>query len=212
MKHITIIIPTRNRVSKLARCLDAMPSAPWVSVIVGIDGDATTMFSLDFIHSYKLAIYSPEHIGSMRLCNLLVPMVEDGLLMLCDDMELLPNALEKALNAFNEAFPDDDGVLGIHQEGISSYAPTGVCLMGSKFLARYPDKQVFNPDYGHFGDVEIYELAAKLDRYKFGGKEIAVYHHHEEDQTHHEGRKSKVADAVLRKSRRESGSIWGLTP
>ena len=210
MKHITIVIPTRNRLMKLRKCLSAIPQLPWVSVIVGVDGDLDTMLSLELNHPFQLAVYSSKHIGSMRTCNLITPMVGDGLLLLCDDMELLPGALEEALSAFNEAFPDDDGVLGFHQEGISSYAPTGVCLMGAKFLSRYPGKQVFNPEYGHFGDVEIYELAAKLDRYKFGGKEVAVYHHHEEDQTHHEGRKSKVADATLRRTRREAGEIWGL--
>lgn len=213
MDHITIAIPTRNRLGKLAECLRVIPREPWVRVVVGCDGDFRTAQALtnaegDFPH---ILVISPEHIGSMALCNLMSPLAEDGLLCLCDDMFILPGALEAAIERFNAVFPDDDGVLGIHQTGISSYAPTGVCLMGKKFLDRYPGKQVFNTAYGHFGDVEIFELANKLGKYKFGGQEVAVYHHHEEDQTHHDGRKHKVHDAKLRQERRDAGQIWGLT-
>lgn len=211
MKHITIIIPTRNRLEKLWSCLEAIPEESGIKVIVGCDGDPDTATELlsPVYRPVDLVVVSREHIGSLRLCNLMTPMAEDGLLPLCDDMEFIPGALTRALEKFNQAFTDDDGVLGLHQEGISSYAPTGVCLIGRKFLSRYPGKQLFNTDYGHFGDVEIYELAHKLDRYEFGGKEVAVYHHHEEDQTHCESRRCKKVDEVLRQKRRESGLIWG---
>jgi hypothetical protein len=194
------------------RCLECIPRHPWVKVVVGCDADSWTAQNL--VHPLvgtppDFTLWSKKHLGSMRLCNLLAASVEDGLIPLCDDMELLPGALEKALEKFNQEFPDDDGVLGFHQEGLTSYAPTGLFLMGQKFLARYPGKQVFNTTYAHFGDVEIYELAHKLGKFKFGGKEVAVYHRHEEDGTHKESRKIKAIDAALRKDRRESGQIWG---
>jgi hypothetical protein len=225
MTKITIIIPTRNRFPELLRLLASISSLKWIEIIVGIDGDLDTLMSLtDLMRIGKsfrtpdLVIYSPIHIGSMALSNRLSSLVTDGVIPTCDDMEFLPGIIEGALDIFNQNFPDDDGVLGLHQEGLPSYCPTGICLMGQRFLSRYPNKWLFCPEYYHFGDVEIYHLAAKLGRFQAGGKEIAVLHHQAGyegrplDQTHHDARVKQREDSELRIKREQEGKIWGDDP
>jgi hypothetical protein len=213
MKQITILIPTRNRLDKLRCCLASIPAHPWIQVVVACDGDALTAKELSTgLAPYQrvdMVIFNREHVGSIKLCNLLTPMAQDGLLPVCDDMELHAGAIETAMERFNDAFPDDDGVLGFHQTIIAGYAPTGVCLIGQKFLRRYPGKQLFCPEYDHYGDVEIYDLAEKYGKFQFGGKGVAVNHWHEKDQTHRDGQRANGDDRQLRAARQENGLIWG---
>lgn len=211
MKSVTIIIPTRNRLKKLLWCLGTIPREPWVRVIVGCDGDLDTAQALTALKGDipHMLVISMEHVGSMELCNLLAPFADDGLLPLCDDMGFHPEALGSAVDRFNDLFPDDDGVLGLHQTGVSSYGPTGVCLMGQKFLCRYPGKRIFNPAYAHFGDGEICRLAQKIKRFEFSGEGIAVHHDHEQDQTHKESHRTRGQDRVLKEKRIADGEVWG---
>ena len=110
MEHITVIITTRNRMERLKGCLASIPKAPWVSVIVGCDADYKTAQALCSETEYpNIVLYSQKHVGSLRLANLLASMAPDGLFLLCDDMEILPGSMEKALEKFNQEFPDDDG-------------------------------------------------------------------------------------------------------
>ena len=218
MNNITIIIATRHRAGKLRRCLASIPLEPWIKVIVGCDGDpgmaVALLVSKSPYRPVDLVIASREHIGSIAMRNLMAPMAGDGLLQLCDDMDFQPGALQIALDSFNRHFPDDDGVLGIHQEGINSYHPTGVFLMGQRFLQRYPGKQLMFPGYRHYGAQEIHRLADSLGRFAFE-PEAAVYHHHpgahkdQADQTHQESQMCKEQDQVLSLERQREGKIWG---
>jgi hypothetical protein len=218
MDNITIIIATRNRAGKLRRCLASIPLEPWIKVIVGCDGDpgmaVALLVSKSPYRPVDRVISSRGHIGSIAMRNLMAPMAGDGLLQLCDDMDVQPGAIEKALDSFNRHFPDDDGVLGIHQEGINSYHPTGVFLMGQRFLQRYPGKRILCPDYRHYGAQEIHRLADSLGRFAFE-PEAAVYHHHpgahkdQVDQTHQESQMCKEQDQVLSLERQRGCKIWG---
>ena len=130
-------------------------------------------------------------------------------------MEILPGSMEKALEKFNQEFPDDDGVLGFHQIGLPGYCPTGVCLIGQKFLNRYSNKWPLCPEYYHFGDPEIYDLANKLGKFRFAGEGVTVFHHQAGyegrplDQTHHDARLHQQEDSDLRVKRQQEGKIWG---
>ena len=81
----------------------------------------------------------------------------DGFIGLCDDVELLPNTLEKAVLLHNQKFFDTDGVVGFAQDcpGYPRYTFKwfGQTLIGRKFVERYRDAnyQICCPDYYHFG-------------------------------------------------------------
>ncbi len=215
MKHIDIVIPTRNRIEKLEGTLDSIPKRlPNVSIIVVCDGDRDTFEYLIKNHKEVHAELVPENKGTVFCRNWGSRNVKDGLLYGTDDIIFLENSIENALECFNKNFPDDDGVVGFVQEG-NSFHPTGIALVGQKFLQRYPSKQLFCPYYFHFACFEIYNLCNKLGN-KFVQEEKArVFHYHpcnfpdQMDQTHKDARKFKQEDFIMKAKREKKKLIWG---
>ena len=214
MKHITIIIPTRNRFPKLKRALDSILNVKNVDIIVVCDGDESTYKNLSAKSFEDIKrILIPKHKGSVYCRNYAMQNVKDGVLCFCDDTTFRSNAVDIALKEFNRYFPDDDGVLGLRQN--HQHHPAGITLIGQKFLNRYPDRQVFNPQYNLFACQEIEWLATHYGKFQMS-KDILVNHYHpcfypnEKDKTHIEGRITKNKDMRLIQERKQKGLIWGL--
>ena len=193
MKNLDIVIATRDRYEKLKRALNSIPKKSFIKINIIIDKGCN---------------------GAVYCRNLVIPKCEDGVLYATDDMTFEPNAIENALSAFNRKFPDDDGVVGFVQIP-DNFHPTGVALVGQKFLQRYPDKQLFNPEYFHFACQEIYWLASRLG--KFHQEPTAIIRHYhpaffkeEMDKTHQEARIHREKDHALMRERQAKGLIWGL--
>jgi len=218
VKHIDIIIPTRNRWEKLQRCLKSIPrQAPRVilSVIVVCDGDIETAQRLMAMSDglVNRVIFVQEHSGSVFCRNLVTQTVEDALIYGVDDIEFMPGSIELAIERLREYYPDGDGVVGFNYVG-SSQSKTATCLVGQKFLLRYPQRKLFYPDYFHFSCQEIDRLAAKLGKLHFEEK-AEVHHYHpawnrsEMDKTHAEARVHRESDLGLSSKRKAKGLIWG---
>jgi glycosyltransferase involved in cell wall biosynthesis len=216
MERIDILIPTRNRLGKLERCLSTIPGRAFGAKIythILCDGDEKTYnhFKND---PYYICKYFPGHNGSVKLRNLEAKDCEDAILYAVDDMEFFPGALEQAVDEFKEKFPDDDGVLGFTQIGQNTFNPAGVALMGKQFVNRYPDKQIFYPEYFLFACQEIHWLAEKLKRF-YLSPNAKIMHYHpsfhktEMDQTHKDGRIHTKKDHALITERKSKGLIWG---
>jgi len=215
MKQIDVVIPTRNRTRKLQQTLDSIPSCSNIRVIVVCDGDSHTYSWLKHNRGDVEARFVAEWRGAVYCRNSVICEVRDGLLYATDDIVFLENSIHNAFECFNKNFRDEDGVVGFVQEG-NNFHPTGVALVGQKFLQRYPSKQLFCPLYFHFACQEVYDLCCKLGNKFVQAKEAKVFHYHpcnfpeEMDQTHNDARKFKVKDHELMNYRRENGLIWGL--
>ena len=219
MKFIDIVIATRNRYMKLARTIESIPDLDFIGVQVVVDGEMDTVERIQRDwrfwkkHNFTL-IHHPEHKGATICRNLVIPKRQDGVLYATDDIAFGPNACERALESFNEHFPDDDGVLGLAQTGNRKYHPTGVALIGKKFLDRYPGRKPFYPEYFHFAAQEIHWLAEKLGKF-YHEPRASIRHYNpfmdkkHMDQTHEDARIHKVRDKMLRESREFKGLIWG---
>jgi hypothetical protein len=99
-----------------------------------------------------------------------------------DDIEFQDDAIDNAMKEFNDRFKDDDGVIGFTQIGVRDFHPSGVGLVGKKFLDRYPGRKLFNPMYYHFACQEI-----------------------------HDARIRRTEDLNLKDRRQREGKIWGLS-
>ena len=211
MKKITITIATRNRLEKLRRCLASIPKLDWVTTWVYCDADEKTFHEL--IKEDIWVGCSLKHLGCAQIQNIMSASGEDGLLCLVDDATLYAQTLQIAIDSFNEHFPDDDGMLGLGQDGTTG-SPWGLFLLGQKFLQRFPGKQISFPGYWHFGDMEIHALADKLGKFHFEPA-ARVYHFHpdehpeEKDQTHIDARVWKTEDFALFRERELAGLLWG---
>src|SRR5690606_7735798 len=124
-----------------------------------------------------------------------------------------PHAIETAVSVFNALFPDNDGVLGLGQS--SDHHPTGVALIGSVFLNRYPGRQPFYPKYWHFAAQEIEWLAKAVGRFHYDKgpfvRHVSPYTTGKAfDSTHHDARLHKDKDRAIKDRRKAAGQIWGL--
>ena len=218
MQHIDIVIATRNRYEKLKRTLKSIPDKPYIRVGIAIDGEINTLNKFieeaEIIQNMKIGfLYTEDHRGAVFCRNEAIQYCEDGILYATDDITFEPNSIENAFNAFNRYFPDDDGVIGFVQIP-DNFHPTGVALVGQKFLQRYPSKQLFNPEYNHFACQEIYWLASMLKRFHQEPTAIIRHYHpaffrEEMDETHREARIHREKDHALMKERQDKGLIWG---
>lgn len=219
MKYIDLIIPTRNRWEKLKRCLNSIPkNIPNVdlNIIIICDGDLQTTQQILNLNDGQISkvVYVNKHSGSVYCRNLMTQCAEDAVLYATDDIEFKPGAIEAAIKAMAEHFPDEDGIIGFHQGDNQSYSEAGVALLGQKFLQRYPQRKLFFPAYFHFSCQEIERLGNKLEKlYLEKAAEIIHYHpsfnHHEVDETHREARAKRDADRTISVTRRKSHKIWG---
>jgi len=214
MKHLSIVVPTRNRSAKLLRMLNSVPIDAQFPVIVVCDGETITQQILrnlvaqrPFMHIISTRLQQ----GSAYCRNLAIKDCTDGVLYATDDIVFDPGSIEYAMRSFNQRYLDDDGVVGFTQR-LSKFHPTGVALVGQKFIQRYPNKQLFFPGYFHFCCQEVHELAVKFDRFYLDPKATLLHYYpgrHEVDQTHFEAREYKAQDFALRKNRKKLGVIWG---
>jgi GT2 family glycosyltransferase len=220
MNHITITVPTRNRKDKLYRMLASLPDTDLIDVFIVFDDDMETFADLAMNkprpwNGKMRCVPLRTHEGSVSCRNIAAQNCEDGMLYATDDIEFDKGAIESAFDIFNKNFKDDDGVVGFVQYP-HEFHPTGVALIGRKFLARYPEKKPFYPDYFHFSAFEIYWLCEKI-----GGKFVQdpnakIKHLHpcfnpdQMDQTHRDARVHHSIDKKIKKERKSKGLIWGL--
>lgn len=220
MKTFTIVIPSRNRLEKLQKTLASIPFFSYLSVYIICDGDARTKYELEKNLRPDTKIRcSGAHKGAVWCRNEIIKHEQDGVLYGTDDITFLPGSLEAAFELFNQKFKDDDGVVGFKQTP-GSYDPTGVALVGQTFLQRYPDKQLFFPQYYHFSSQEVFRLCERIR--VFSNKnvfvqddKVMVEHLHPSkftqllDKTHVEARVYSSRDHSLSKQRKNKGLVWG---
>jgi len=214
MNHLDIVVPTRNRSAKLLRMLRSIPIDARFSIVLVCDGETITQQVLQNLlpnRPFMRIIRTAKQQGSAYCRNLAIKDCEDGVLYATDDIVFDPGSIAYIMESFNKRYPDNDGVVGFTQRK-SKFHPTGVALVGKKFVQRYPFKQLFFPGYFHFCCQEVHELAVKLDRFYLDPKATLFHYYpssHEADQTHFEARKYKAEDFKLRRRRKKLGIIWG---
>lgn len=222
MKTIEVVIPTRNRHDKLSQVIDSIvkcepinhDSIPvYIEIILIFDGDHAGWKK--FRHSGNRCIYMVGHNGAVKCRNTWISTSKaDFILYATDDIIFDEYSIETVFESMTRNFPDGDGVCGFHQEGNDKYHPTGVALVGKKFIDRYPGRQLFNPDYFHFACQEIHWLAKKLDKF-FLCMGAVVKHLNPNikkeymDSTHHDARIHTKEDHALIAKRIADGLIWG---
>lgn len=224
-----ILIPTRGRTEKLYKCLESIEGCKHedkihVGIIFDNDEDGFSKFeperfNLNSSCRLLLSEWSDAEVpaGSVHCRNSVLSenrFKKHNVLYAVDDVVFKPGSIDAAIDELYENFPDGDGVIGFRQDG-NSFHPTGMALVGSRFVDRYPDRQLFYSGYFHFAAQEIHWHAEKLGKFKQGSEKVCVEHFHpqrpdvEIDKTHVDARKHKKRDMGLIKERQEKKLIWG---
>lgn len=217
MNKIDVIIATRNRYNKLMGVIGSIPGqedgVP-IHINVACDGDIDTYNKIRDHERIKNLIYTSEQMGAVYCRNELSKDCECHVLYATDDIIFKPGAIRFALRKLYECFPDDDGVVGFRQEGNKKFSKSGVGLIGSKFMKRFPDKKIFYPKYFHFAAQEILALAEKYNKFAFCESAVVIHlnpfiKNEYMDKTHIDARIHKDRDHRMSIARQKAGEIWG---
>lgn len=134
---------------------------------------------------------------------------------LCDDMEMLDGCLLNGIKCFSDNFPDLDGVVGFNQVNVPNGCPNAIGIVGRKFAERFPGRNIYCPDYHHFGvDAECMAYAESVGKFKFC-EEAKIYHYHpacscrKPDDTHKSLRVLASNDHSIQEERKKRGLVWG---
>jgi len=222
MNEITLVIPTRDRVAKLDRCLDSIGkdkiNFPFKLVVV-CDGCEKTHDKFSNDERVDRLFFIDGHHGSVFCRNYASSRCNDGFSWGVDDVVYEDDFFNRAIESYSKRFPDDDGVLGFnvlnnkHRVRKASQSICGLGLVGKKWLERYPEKKLLYPEYFHFSIQEVATLGTKLNKI-YLDMSLKVYHlspaaGEPADKTHSEARRHRVEDKQLFRERCAQGLVWG---
>jgi len=207
--NITIIIPTYDRLESLKRTIlsIAIGNHRGVKVIIIIDGnnEMRPVFPASFI----TVLHNENRMDWIFSMNRALKETKeaDAVIYASDDLWFPAHAISKAAAAMKECFPDSDGVISLKQTGGGVDSAFG--LIGKKFIDRFPDRQVFCPDYMHYvSDVELGNYAKSINKF-FICPDVILEHKRLEDKTRKLGLKVLDADLATERERIRKGFLWG---
>ena len=124
-----------------------------------------------------------------------------------DDIFFPWDCLHCALHTMKRRFPDGDGLVTIGKKNRCAFG-----LFGSKFADRFPDRQVFCPDYFHYGgDSELYRTVQTLGRFAYPPNRMSqVQHSRLKDESWRMARRKRGKDLEMYKRREAKGFSWGI--
>ena len=161
--------------------------------------------------------FLPEYTVPTFWNSYLKDMKADALLYLNDDTELYEDTLEVVIEDFQREFPDTDGVLGLNQVNIKDphKVESAFGVIGTKYADRFPNRQVWCPDYHRFyGDWELWKHAKDRGRFYFSPV-ARINHYHPctdtklEDATHYAVRTYLKQDKITFQRRQALDLLWG---
>ena len=218
-----LVIPTLNRPQKLTACLNSI-----VASKQDLDIHTYVYFSdkeelEDFSNRYKNAKWITCKYTDYTKCttfwnNHIKTMSAKAVVYLNDDVLLYPDTLSKLIKTYLKYFPDFDGVMGINQCNlpIEKTVKAAFGVVGTEYANRFPDRQVFCPEYYRlYGDMEVYLYAKSINKFHYA-ENVKIQHLHpdftkEKDETHRAVRKFKEKDCPIFNMRQNKKLLWGKT-
>ena len=141
----------------------------------------------------------------------------DVMCYLNDDVIIKEDMFRQIIKAFAIHFPDLDGIIGLNQKNITDLqkVKSAFGAIGIKYADRFPNREVFCPDYYRFfADFELWQYAKQINKFVFC-KEAQLVHLHPafyknlEDETHKEVRKYLSLDKKTFQRRQIEELLWG---
>jgi hypothetical protein len=202
--RVDIVIPTWRRPEKLARCIASIEHQTYPNIGIHAIEDTDRLFAFGvwnrFLRTWK---------GG------------DCFVYLCDDVELSPGCISAAISDLAQHWPDGDGMVGFHQSicGKDGWSASAMGLVGREFADRFPDRQLFCPDYTRFhADSELGAYARSQRRFSYCQAANLIHYHpahvkSEMDETHRVVREpgAVAADKVSYEARKAGRLVWGAS-
>lgn len=222
---LDIVLPSKRRQFKLENCLNSLfhscsevgENEINVHIYLSLNEEYQHFFqsfrNISSVHIYLLEKYRVPDFWSAHLRA----SQADAMCYINDDILFKEDTLKVILDEFPAKFPDFDGVMGLRQANLpSDQAVEGAFgVIGLRYSERFPERQVFCPDYERFyADFELWKYAKSVDRFYFC-QQARIEHLHPstnralEDETHKEVRKWLPQDRETFKKRQDNNLLWG---
>lgn len=219
MSHfLEIVIPTYNRVKKLQRLLDSIRKQTYKNYCITVVADNNCQKTKNAYEQGMLGvvnfIVNDKQMMPIRIWNrYLAQSVCANLVYLCDDVELYEDCLEKGVAYLNST----DRLVGFKQiiKDSTDSCEAAMGIIGSRFADRFPNRQVFCPEYFNMCvDAELLEYAKKHKVFTFASDAKLTHYHpgyykSEIDGTHSITRSDFANDRKIRADRKKAGLLWG---
>ena len=204
--YVDIIIPTLDREELLKETIKSILASTYkkIGVTVVVDGNFKMARALaGWPVRIILNAVRQDWVASM---NKAIAMTHDSaVLYASDDLVFDKYCIERAVSKMPE---DQDALVAISQDVKGCRTAFG--LLGRKFIERFPEGQIFCPDYIHFcSDFEIGVYAARINKLIIC-PEAKVQHLRRHDSTHQEAKKVEKRDLKIKDERKNRGYLWGL--
>lgn len=218
---LDIVIPTINRHEKLTKCLESINKAKGeyqVNVFVYYSDIKHEFYSeLSSKYSFVRVIETKDYKAPEFWNSHLKEMKSDCMMYLNDDTEMFEDTIKNTIDIMDCVGSDFDAVLGINQVNLpdGQKLKSAFGVIGTKFADRFPQRQVFCPDYHRFYiDAELLEYSEEIQKFYYCPS-IRINHYHGSfyagliDDTHKEVRKYSSTDKRTASMRRAQGYLWG---
>ena len=200
----SIFYSARNIPIKLTICFSIHEELEKFNIIIGNIPNV----SLELIYNYRVPEFWNTYLNKTDA---------NALCYLNDDVLLLEDTIEVALAEFERVFPNNDGVMGLRQVNIPpKQAVEGAFgIIGKKYTERFPDGQVWCPDYNRFyADFELWQYARKIGKFYFSTISRIEHLHpctnpKHKDATHDAVRVYLPQDKQTFALRQARGLLWG---
>lgn len=125
-----------------------------------------------------------------------------------DDLFFPPGCIEYAMIKMRQRFPDGFGLVSIGKKSKCAFG-----LFGQKFASHFPDRQVFCPDYVHYGsDSELLRTVSKLGKFDYLRHRPSSVAHPRiiYDETKRMAETMRARDQAIYHQREKMGLSWGI--
>lgn len=170
MEKVSVLIPTRQRYKKLAKCLNKLfenTVYPNYEVVVIADKDDPE--SIEVVRKLK---FDDVKVLVKEKREMYVGKINEGyhktdsplMVFLADDVEVQKNWLTEAVKTFSDSFSDKMGLVSFQDEFDNRLAAHG--LISRKYVETFLNGNIFYPGYVHYWcDCELTVRSKKWGRY-----------------------------------------------
>ena len=214
---VNVIIPTHDRIDLIKKTIDSLMNSdhPELRLWICVDGNRNMIRDIkDYCPDRNLKIvHNKRRMDAVFSYNKILSVIDnDGaILNATDDLVFYPKTISTAVDKLKSAFRDTDGVIGLnqYQDGKPKGRKFAFCLIGNKFINRYPNRQIYCPDYIHFNsDREMGYFAIKYRHFVFLPA-ARIVHIRIPDRTTKLGKAVYMRDKKVYRERQARKLLWG---
>jgi hypothetical protein len=220
-KIVNIPIATLGTRCQITDTIDTILTSTYsnIKLVITIQENAELMKQLKELYAIDSRveiIYEQKNSGWIQANNHLAQQ-EGFLFPMADDISMTRETIGILVSEMERLFPDEDGILATNHTNTYLKNRAGwsgaFVFIGEKFMDRFPDRQVYCPDFFiYMGDIELPEYALSINKC-FQIPDAHIIHY---------GRRAGKRDATSKRAssigsidhetyflRQQKGYLWG---